>query len=455
MERNGKLKALAVGRTKEPGMYGDGGGLYLQVTARPGADGAARVYRSWIFRYWIPERDPVTGDPLRDRAGKPRGRSREMGLGALDALSLAQAREWRDKLRLLRLEGKDPIEERDRTARDRAIEARKVLTFKDAATRYMDAHGSSWRNAKHRDQWTATLETYAYPILGDLDVRAIDTPLIMKVLSPIWATTPETAGRVRGRIENVLDAAKATGDRTGDNPARWRGHLENLLPKRSKARKVKHHPALPYVELAAFMVDLRQQQGVAARALEWTILNAARTSETIGGKPMELDRVAKLWTVPGDRMKAEKEHRVPLADAALAILDDLDVMGEARPYVFPGGKAGRPLSNMAMLALIERMNEARAAAGLPKWTDPKQGGAEIVPHGFRSTFQDWAAECTNFPRELVDMALAHTVSDKVEAAYRRGDMFEKRRRLLEAWAAFCAKPAAIGGKVVALRSRSA
>jgi integrase len=294
----------------------------------------------------------------------------------------------------------------------------------------MAAHEAGWRNPKHRWQWSASLASYVYPHFGDLLVQAVDVGLVMRAVGPIWNTKSETASRVRGRIESVLDWATARGYRQGDNPARWRGHLENLLPKRSKVARVEHHAALPYPEIAGFMAGLRQQEGVAARALEFLILTAARTSEVIGAKWGEFNLAERLWTVPGERMKSGKEHRVPLSDAALAILG---APGEPAQCVFPGGKAGSALSNMALLMTLRRM-----------------GHADLTAHGFRSTFRDWAAERTNFPAEVAEMALAHTVGDKVEAAYRRGDLFQKRRQIMQAWARFCAAPTAASSKLVAM-----
>ena len=277
----------------------------------------------------------------------------------------------------------------------------------------MAAHRAAWKNEKHAAQWTATLETYAYPVIGDLQLHLIDTALVMKVIEPIWSTKPETASRVRGRMELVFDWATVRGYRHGDNPARWRGHLDKLLPARSKVRKTEHHSALAYTDLPAFLAKLRAQDGVAARALEFTILTAARTSETLGARKGEIDGKEKIWTVLGERMKAGKEHRVPLSERALANLDQINCLdGDKGDFVFPGGRLGKPLSNMAMLAVLQRM-----------------GRADLTVHGFRSTFRDWAAERTNFAAEVVEMALAHAIDSKTEAAYRRGDLFEKRRRL--------------------------
>jgi integrase len=295
------------------------------------------------------------------------------------------------------------------------------MTFKESAAMYVASHRAGWRNPKHAAQWQATLATYAEPVIGGLSVQAIDTALVLKVLEPIWTTKPETAGRVRGRIESILDWAKARGYRAGENPARWRGHLDKLLPGRSKVRRVEHHAALPYAELPGFLVSLREQEGIAARALEFAILTAARTGEVIGARWSEMDLVGKNWTLPAARMKAGREHRVPLSDRALAILREMQPHRQAEDaFVFPGGKNRRPLSNMAFLMLLRRM-----------------GRGDVTVHGFRSSFRDWAAERTKFPAEVAEMALAHTVSDKTVAAYNRSDLYERRRRLMAAWTTFC------------------
>ncbi len=316
MPITGKLKALNVAREKRAGIYGDGGGLYLQITAS--------AAKSWIFRYWIAERDPATGARVRDPlTGKVKGRSREMGLGSFATVSLAEARERALECRKLREKEIDPIEAREAARREVALERAKSIKFKDAADAYIAAHRVAWKNDKHAAQWPATLKKYAYPIIGDLPLQVIDTALVMKVVEPIWPTKSETASRLRGRIESVLDWATVRGYRQGDNPARWRGHLDKLLPARAKVRRVEHHSALAYAELPSFMKLLRTQEGVAARALEFTILTAARTSETILAKGGEIDRKSKLWTIPAGRMKAGKEHRVPLSDRALEILGEL------------------------------------------------------------------------------------------------------------------------------------
>jgi integrase len=408
----GKISALKVAREKRPGVYGDGGGLYLQITEQGS--------KSWIFRFWLAERDPKTGAVVRDpMTKKVRGRGREMGLGSCITVSLAEARDRALECRKLRERDVDPIDAREAAKRQAALERAKSLKFREAAATYMAAHRAGWKNDKHVGQWTATLQTYAYPLLGDVSVQAIDTALIMKVIEPIWATKPETANRVRGRIESILNWATVRGYRQGENPARWRGHLDKLLPSRAKVRKTQHHNALTYAELPAFMAKLREEEGIAARALEFTILTAARTSEAIGARRSEVNAREKLWTVPADRMKADKEHRVPLSDRALDIT--VAAGSDEEDFLFPGGRRGQPLSNMAMLALIKRM-----------------GRGDLTVHGFRSTFRDWAAERTNFPNEVVEMALAHAIDSKTEAAYRRGDLFEKRQRLMGEWEEYCA-----------------
>jgi integrase len=422
----GKLSALKAAREKAPGLYGDGGGLYLQITDRGS--------KSWIFRYWIAERDPTTGAIVRDPATKKvRGRSREMGLGSCITVSLAEARERALECRKLREKEIDPIEAREAARRQAALERARSLKFKEAAATYMAAHRAAWKNDKHAAQWTATLETYAYPALGEVSVQAIDTASIMKVIEPIWATKPETANRVRGRIESILSWATVRGYRHGENPARWRGHLDKLLPSRSKVRKTRHHSALAYAELPQFMAKLREQDGMAARALEFTILTAARTGETIGARRAELNIREKLWTVQAERMKGGKEHRVPLPACALELVATEPIADD--DFLFPGSRTGQPLSNMAMLMLLQRM-----------------GRDDLTVHGFRSTFRDWASELTNFPGEMVEMALAHAIDSKTEAAYRRGDLFEKRRRLMDAWATFCAG-SAFSSTVVPLKAQ--
>lgn len=401
----GKLTAVKVRALTAPGRYGDGKGLWLQVR-----DGERR---SWLFRF------------------KLHGHERAMGLGAVEDVSLAEARERADACRKLLRDGIDPIEHRKADRAAKAAAARGI-SFREVAERYIAAHEAGWRNAKHADQWRNTLATYAFPVFGDQPVPAIDTGAVMRVLEPIWSEKTETASRLRGRIESVLDYATARSWRSGENPARWRGHLDNLLPARAKVQRVEHHPALPWREMGAFMAGLRRQEGIAARALEFAILTAGRTAEVIGARWSEID--GDEWTVPGERMKAGREHRVPLSTAALAVLAQMKPEGSApSAYVFPGGRAGKPLSSMALLMLLRRM-----------------GRSDLTAHGFRSTFREWAAEATGYPREVAELALAHVNKDKVEAAYQRGDLFEKRRRLMEDWAAFCANPA-VPAEVVALR----
>lgn len=395
-----RLTALQVRRITSPGNYCDGGGLYLQVTS----DGA----RSWIYRYMLV------------------GKAREMGLGPLHSVSLAEARIKAAAARKLKSEGIDPIEARRADlARKRVSEAEaaaKRVTFKDAAERCIKSHSAAWKNPKHAAQWPSSLEAYAYPAFGDVTVDAIDTGLVLKAIEPIWLTKPETASRVRGRIESILDWARVRGYSEGENPARWRGHLDHLLPARSRVRKVEHHAALPFAKIGAFMMDLRDRESLAARALEFAILTAARTSEVLGATWREMDLTAKIWTVPAERMKAGREHRVSLCDEAVSLLKRVRELATGE-LVFPGAKADRPMSNMAMLMLLRRM-----------------GRGELTAHGFRSTFRDWAAECTTHPNEVVEMALAHTIGNKVEAAYRRGDLFDRRRQLMTDWGRYCSSP---------------
>jgi integrase len=410
----GRLTALKVEKAKEAGMYADGGGLYLRVTH----EGA----RNWILRFML------------DR------RPRWMGLGPLALFGLQEARAKAQDARRKRHEGIDPIEARRAERARQRLDAAKAITFKQCAEAYVTAHRAGWRNLKHAGQWNATLSAYAYPIIGALPVQAVDTGLVLKVLEPIWRTKPETASRLRGRVESVLDFAKVRGYRDGENPARWRGHLDKLLPARSKVRQVEHHAALPYAELPAFLVSLREQEGIAARALEFLILTAARTGEAIGARWNEIDLLDKTWTVPAARMKAHREHRVPLSPRALAILDEMQAarQGDADDaFVFPGRKPGTPLSNMAFLMLLRRM-----------------GRGDLTAHGFRATFKTWASERTSFQNEIAEAVLAHVIGDKVEQAYRRGDLFDKRRRLMQQWATFCTTAPASGAqnKIVPMRA---
>lgn len=391
-----KLSAAGVVKESAPGLYSDGGGLYLQV-AKGGS-------KSWIFRFMI--------------AGKPR----YMGLGSINTFSLREARERAKEARKLVADGIDPIDaRRERVAAARADDA-KLVSFSEAAERYIKAHAAGWKNLKHADQWRSTLATYADPVIGSLSVAKVDTAHIMQIIEPIWTEKTETASRVRGRIESVLDWATARRYRSGENPARWRGHLDKLLPARSKVAKVRHHPAMLYTDLPEFMQRLRALDSISAKALEFTILTAVRTSEAIGATEAEFDLNAKVWTIPAERMKANRPHRVPLSDRVIEILKTTPREADSQ-YVFPGAKRGKPLSNMAMLELLQGM----------------EGTEGLTVHGFRSTFRDWAAERSSFPREIAEAALAHVVKDKTEAAYQRRDLLEKRRRLMVAWAAFAGR----------------
>jgi integrase len=418
----GKLSALKI-RNAKTGMHLDGDGLYLQV--RGGA-------KSWIFRYRH-KHTSTNGKPL----------IREMGLGGYPLFSLAQARERRDDQRRMLADGIDPIEHRRFQRAGTEIERAKAVTFRKCAERYIETHRHGWKSAKHADQWTATLEKWVYPHIGQLPVASIDTALVMKVLQQrvgkgeeaphFWNSKTETASRVRGRIEAILGWARAQKLRTGDNPASWID-LKHLLPAKSQVAPVEHHKALPYAEMPGFMAALRANDCLSARALEFTILTAVRTNDTIGATEGEIDREAKSWTIPAGRVKGKKgarkrDHIVPLSDRALEILGGSK--GDATSPVFA-------LSNMAMLELLRDMRP----------------GEELTVHGMRSSFKDWCSEQTAYPNELSELALAHTVSDKVEAAYRRGDMRDKRRRMMDDWAKFCASPSTAnkGDNVLPLRA---
>lgn len=385
-----RLSPELVANTNKPGMYSDGLGLYLQVSVWK--------TKSWLFRY--------------QRFNK----LRSLGLGPCHTVTLSEARKRAKQARLMLLDGLDPIDAK-REKRNAAMET-PLMTFDQCAAAYIDAKKPGWKNAKHADQWTNTISTYASPIIGKFPVATVDTGLVMKVLQPIWTTKTETATRLRSRIESILGWATVSGYRTGENPARWRDHLDNLLAKRSKVKKVEHHPALPYEEMGAFMANLREQKGVAALALEYTILTASRTGEVIGARWNEIDLPSKTWTIPPERMKADKEHLVPLCDRAIEILEELQPLGGE--FVFHGLKPDKPLSNMAMLSLLKRMERS-----------------DLTVHGFRSTFRDWAAEQTAYPHEMAEMALAHAVSNKTEAAYRRGNLFKKRIRMMQDWQKHC------------------
>jgi integrase len=388
-----RLSPLKVQKVKTKGLHADGGGLYLRVSESG--------TKAWMFR-WFED-----------------GRTRDHGLGPIHTIGLPKARELARECRELRLQGVDPIAYRRASVAARKVSDAKVMSFKQCADAYIASHEAAWHNASHRSQWVNTLAQHVYPTLGALPVAEIDTALVMKAIEPIWKTIPETASRVRGRIEIVLDWARVAGYRSGENPARWRGHLDHLLPAKSKLQRVEHHAALPYTEIGAFMSALNGDTSEGARALKFLILTSARSGEVLGAKRTEIDAAAKIWTVPPERMKGKRQHRVPLSPAALTLVE--------------GGEMFGRLGEKAMRQALHRL-----------------GRDDLTVHGFRSTFRDWAAERTNFPPDVVEMALAHAIPDAVEKAYRRGDLFEKRRLLMQAWADYCAKPA-VSGEVVAMR----
>jgi integrase len=406
---HGRLTSLAVERARKPGLYADGGGLYLQVSGVRG--------RSWIFRFMI-----------RDKA-------RSMGLGSFPSVPLAAARAAASECRRELQAGIDPITAREARKVEGLLAEARGVTFKAYCEAYIRDNKSQWRNARHFQQWQNSLSTYAYPILGLLPVQKIDAPLIRQVLAPIWEAKSATASRLRGRLESVLDYATALEYRKGDNPARWRGHLENTLPKPSKLASVKHHAALPYTEIGEFMAEIRAQEGVPARALEFAILTGARTGEVLGAQPAEFDLSAGIWKIPAARIKGGREHRIPLSAPAAAIVADMiKIHGGA--FVFPGSRYGKPPYPGAILKLLKRMGRDR-----------------LTVHGFRSTFRDWAGEMTGFAREVVERSLAHVMGDKTEASYARGDLLEKRRRLMDEWAQYCSAPF-VDGNVLPLRRNS-
>ena len=394
-------------RLTKPGAHAVGGvaGLQLKIN-----DNGAR---SWVLRTMVA------------------GKRRDMGLGGFPDVTLAQARERaraaRDQVR----EGVDPIQARQAARSASAAALAKAKTFDQCVTAFVKAKSGEWQNAKHRAQWDSTLETYASPFIGRLLVQDVGVTNVLAVLEPIWATKTETASRLRGRIETILDWATARGYRTGENPARWRGHLDQLLARPKKIQKRKHHEALPIDDVGAFLVELRKVEGSSARALEFVVLTAGRSGEIRGARWPEIDLQGKVWTVPSERMKAKKEHRVPLSKQALVLLAGLPRF-EGHELLFPG-RSNAPLSDMSLTACMRRMK------------------LTAVPHGFRSTFRDWAAERTNFPRDVAEMALSHAIVSEVEAAYRRGDMLAKRGRMMQAWADFCDKPVA-AGNVVAINA---
>lgn len=396
-----KLTAKYIAKELPPGLYGDGAGLYLQVSAYK--------TKSWVFRFMIA------------------GRARKMGLGDFDRLSLAEARKKAHAAYLLVGDGIDPIDQRNAVKAVRVAQTR-VKTFKHCAEAYIADHKGKWKNEKHAAQWSSTLETYAYPVIGHLPVDAVDQDHVLKIIKPIWATKTETANRVRGRIEQILGWAKVHRYRSGDNPAQWRGFLDQVLPARNAVSPVEHHPALPYAELPGFMKKLRAKESISARALELTILTAMRTDATIGARRAEFDLKDATWTVPSTRLKSRKgaarrDLVIPLPARAVTFLKALPDMGE---FMFPGGKEGAGLSSAAMDQMLKGM-------GYP--------GNVATVHGFRSTFKDWATDETDYENDLVEYAYGHTVPDKVEAAYRRGNMIRKRRALMDDWAAYCGGPA--------------
>jgi integrase len=399
-----KLLALKVERERRPGLYGDGGGLYYRVA--PGGT------RGWIFRFKI------------------QGRARDMGLGSVETFGLKEAREAARDCRKLLYHGIDPIEERRGRRQQQRLDSARAISFEKCAKAYIAAHEAGWRNAKHRSQWLNTLTSYVFPTLGALSVQQIDTGLVMKVIEPLWLERTETASRLRGRIEAILNWAEARGYRPGDkvNPASW-SVLKNLLPAKSRVAPVKHHAALPYSNVAEFLAQIRAVEGISARALEFTVLTAVRTSDVINATWSEIDGEKRVWTIPrigenGDSERSTKTGvglRVALSDAALAIVQEMRGIRSSE-YIFPGTRSGRPLNNMAMLLLLRRLGFAKG---------------EVTTHGFRSSFVDWASECTLHSEDVRKMALNHVIDDKIEAAYRRGDLFEKRRQLYQDWADYC------------------
>lgn len=407
-----ELSALEVNRLTAPGMHAIGGvaGLYLQVI-----DTGART---WILRATVGTR------------------RRDIGLGGFPGVTLAGAREAARTARALIKEGIDPVDQ-SKAKRSALVAAQAAaITFGEAAAKFIAAHESGWKNAKHAAQWTSTLETYAFPTIGKIRVSDIETAHVITILEKIWTTKTETASRLRGRIESVLDWATVRGYRKGENPARWKGHLDMLLPARAKVQKVEHHAALDYREIGAFMAELAKFEGMGARALEFAILTVARSGEVRGATWAEIDEKAGIWTIPAGRMKAEKEHRIPLASAALALLAKLPRIA-GTDLIFPNSsEKPSPLSDMTMTAVLRRM------------------GQKVTAHGFRSTFRDWAGETTAYPREVIEHALAHQLKDKAEAAYARGTLFDKRRRLMADWAKHCATVTSTGS-VTAIRSNTA
>lgn len=424
-----KLTALRVEKIKNPGYYGDGKGLWLRVKAT----GA----KSWMYRFML------------------QGKQREMGLGPYPETSLADARQLAAEAREQTKRGTDPIEARHQAVVDQQTQARlataRLMTFDQCAKAFIKGKQAEWKNAKHAQQWENTLTTYASPLIGALPVASVDLTLVQKVLDPIWREKTETASRVRSRIEAVLDWAKVHGYRSGDNPAQWRGNLEKLLPKPKKVSKPENQPALPYQQIGAFMAHLRRQASIGAKPLELAILANVRAGEVCGAIWNEIDMDNRCWHIPAERMKADKDHHIPLSDAAIKLLKSLPRI-EGTAYVFPGLKKGKTISDSTMNKLIRQMHDAEVMAGRGGYIDVKQGRV-VVTHGFRSTFRDWAGETTAYAREVIEHAMSHQLKDKAEAAYARGSMFEKRRRLMADWAAFCDQGHATGD-VVPIRKKA-
>jgi integrase len=395
-------------KRKQPGRYADGGGLWLQVTT------GKQINRSWLFRYSVA------------------GREREMGLGSTHTVSLAEAREAARECRKQRLVGIDPIEERKAQRSAQAAKSATHITFDECADAYHQAHKASWRSEKHARLWLSTMGRYARPIIGKVSVAAVDTALVMRVLEPLWAEKPIAGEKLRAKIARVMDWAIARGYRQGPNPAAWRGHLQQLLPAPSKVVRVTHRAAMPYKAVPAMMADLRKREGAAARALEFLVLTAARSGEALGCRWPEIDLTENIWTIPAHRMKAGQEHRVPLSARCLEILQQRRSVRQG-DFVF-SGKAGGLGDNACLRQLAQT------------------GYGKFTAHGFRSTFRDWAGETTAFPREIAEAALGHQIGNAVEQAYRRGDALAKRRRLMDAWATFCARPPTAGATVTPIRA---
>jgi integrase len=406
----GKLTALAVEAAKKPGLINDGGGLYLKID-----DGGSK---SWVLRY------------------KLGGRSHKLGLGPVHTVGLALARDKAADARRLLLDGGDPISEKRRAKAAARLQDARSITFDEVAATYIAAHRAGWRSSKHIKEWSTTLARHASPTFGRLAVQDIDTGLILRALEKVWRTNPETASRVRGRIESVLDYARARGYREGENPARWRGNLDHLLPLASKVKTKTHFAAMPHTEVSGLMAQLAARLEVTSAALAFTISTSVRSGEVLGAQWSEIDLDARLWTIPGSRMKSGREHRVPLSDAAIAILKRMQATRNS-DFVFPGAKKNKGLSVTGMSVLLCRT----------------LGYRDATVHGMRSAFRDWASEQTNYPREVCEAALAHVVGDKVEAAYRRTDLLDRRRRLMAEWARYITTPPADASRVIPILRR--